>query len=356
VIFDELHAQPNRELWDVMTSGQGARRQPMTVAITTAGNDVASLCYEQYLYGLQLRGGSIEDPTFFFRWWGADFDDDWTDEAVWRKANPNLGVSTSLEFLQSEVRQAKQSPARQNTVRQLYLNQWVRQVVRWLDLHLWDENAGMVVEEELVHRECYGGLDLASTADFCAFVLVFPEETPGEGHHVICRFWLPEGALERRSPMRDTLQAWAADSRILRITPGDVVDYGAVFEDIDALARTYDIRSVGYDRWNASQLVRDLDDNGLLCEGVAQTTSALNAASRELERLLGEHSLHHGGQPVLRWMCDAVTVLSDSEGNIKPSKKKSTEKIDGIVALVMALKQWMADAESSVFAIALNEE
>src|SRR5579885_206210 len=202
VIFDELHAQPDRELWDVLTTGQGARRQPLTVAITTAGYDRSSICYELFEYGQKVNSGQVDDPTFFFRWWGADEADDWRDESTWERAQPNLDVSVSREFLRAEARQAAQLPARQNTFRRLYLNQWTQANERWIDLGLWDRNSGIVNPEKLAGCECYGGLDLASTSDFTAWVLIFP--TDADRVIVLPRFFLPRAAVERRSRMRPT--------------------------------------------------------------------------------------------------------------------------------------------------------
>lgn len=349
VIFDELHAQPNRELWDVLTTGQGARRQPLTVAITTAGYDKTSICYELYDYGQKVNAGIVEDPSFFFRWWGVEESDDWEDEETWARAQPNLGVSVSLDFLRTEARQAKHQPARQNTFRRLYLNQWTSADVRWLDLGLWDENAGVIDEAKLVGRECFGGLDLASTSDFTAWVLVFP----GDPVEVLARFFLPRAALEKRTAMRPTLEVWEREG-FLTVTDGDVVDYDAVFAQVDADARRFSLREVAHDPWNATDLVRRIDDAGMTVWPLQQTVTALSPACKELERLLGARKLRHGGNPILRWMADNVMAFSDSAGNIKPDRKKSTEKIDGIAALVDALSALMRDGGDEAFAMILG--
>lgn len=334
VVFDELHVQPTPELWEAMTSGMGARSQPLTVAITTAGFDRTSICYELYDYGRRVESGQVDDPAWHFRWYGAADEDDWTDPKVWENAHPGLGVSVRSEFLDNEFRQAVEQPSRQNTFRRLYLNQWTSADVRWLDLGLWDENAGLTVrDDELAGRECFGGLDLASTSDFAALVWVFPGE---DGMQVLPRFWLPQAAVEKRSAMRHMLQAWQRDG-YLTVTEGDVIDYEAVLAQFDRDAQKFDVREVAFDPWNATQLSLQLADGGLTVWPIRQTIPALTGPSKELERLLGERRLRHGGHPVLRWMADNVTVTSDSNGNIKPDKKKSTEKIDGIVALVMAL-------------------
>ena len=346
VVFDELHVQPSPELWEAMTSGMGARSQPLTVAITTAGYDRTSICYELYDYGRRVESGQVDDPAWHFKWFGADDSDDWTDPKVWRKAHPGLGVSVRAEFLENEFRQAVEQPSRQNTFRRLYLNEWTSADVRWLDLGLWDENAGLSIrEDELAGRKCYGGLDLASTGDFTALVWVFPDEHGG--YQVLPRFWLPRAAVEKRSAMRHMLEVWEREG-VLTVTDGDVVDYDAIRAQFDADATRFDVAEVAFDPWNATQLTQQLHDGGMTVWPCRQTITALTGASKELERLLGERNLHHGGHPVLRWMADNVTVTSDSSGNIKPDKKKSTEKIDGIVALVMALAAATREREANL--------
>jgi phage terminase large subunit-like protein len=216
---------------------------------------------------------------------------------------------------------------------------------------LWDENAGLVVAEQLAGEVCYGGLDLASTSDFAAWVLFFPG---AEEDHVLARFWLPQAAVERRAPMRDRLEAWARDG-FLAVTPGDTIDYGAIRTQVDLDAKTFRIRRVGYDRWNATEVIGWMRGHGLRCEGVAQTTTQLNQPSKELERRLGLRRVRHGGHPVLRWMADSVLATSDASGNIKPDRAKSREKIDGIAALVDAMHQYLeAESEGRPFAFVVS--
>lgn len=349
VVFDELHVQPTPELWEAMTSGMGARAQPLTVAITTAGFDRQSICYELYDYGRRVESGQVDDPAWHFKWFGAADDDDWTDPKVWKRAHPGLGVSVRDEFLESEFRQAEAQPSRQNTFRRLYLNQWTSADVRWLDLGLWDSNAGMTVrEDDLAGRQCYGGLDLASTSDFAALVWVFPDEQTGQVT-VLPRFWLPQAAVERRSQMRHMLEVWQREGW-LTVTDGDVIDYDHILAQFDRDATRFDVVEVAFDPWNAGQLTQRLHEGGMTVWPCRQTITALTGPSKELERLLGERQLRHGGNPILRWMADNVTVTSDSNGNIKPDRKKSTEKIDGIVALVMALAAEGREREAAAVA------
>jgi phage terminase large subunit-like protein len=335
VIFDELHAQPNRELWDVLTTGQGARRQPLTVAITTAGFDRQSICYELFEYGRRLEQGLIDDPTFFFRWWGVGDGEQWDDEAVWGRAQPNLGVSVSREFLRAEARQAKHQPARQNTFRRLYLNQWTQAETRWIDMALWDRAAGLVDETALKGRACHGGLDLATSTDVAALCWDFPDADGG--HDAVWRFWLPEerlADLDKRTA--GAASVWVKDG-FLTLTSGDVIDYETILQTIDRDAQQFDVVDLAYDRWGATQLAQMLTDSGMLVVQMGQGFASMSPPTKEFERLVLDERYRHGGNPVMRWMIDNVVVRQDPAGNVKIDKAKSVEKVDGPVAAVMAL-------------------
>lgn len=334
VIFDELHAQPNRELWDVMTTGQGARRQPLTLAITTAGFDRDSICWQIYEYGRKVEAGIHEDPTFFFRWWGVEPGEAWDDEATWGRAQPNLGISVSLDFLRAEANQAKAQPARQNTFRRLYLNEWTQASERWIDLAAWDATAGMVVEDQLAGRRCFGGLDLASSTDIAALCWDFPGT---DGHEAIWRFWIPEDKLaDLDARTAGAASVWVRQG-LMEATPGNVIDYGAILDQIDRDAQAFDIEAIAFDRWGATQLAQELLDLGLLLIPFGQGFASMSAPTKELERLILDGRYVHGGNPVMRWMADNVVVRQDPAGNIKIDKARSTEKVDGMVAAVMAL-------------------
>jgi phage terminase large subunit-like protein len=335
VIFDELHAQPNRELWDVLTTGQGARRQPLTLAITTAGFDRNSICWELYDYGRKVEAGIIEDPAFFFRWWGVQEGEAWDDPEVWARAQPNLGVSVQRDFYEREVRTAKNQPARQNTVRRLYLNEWTQAHTRWIDLAAWDESAGMVNEADLEGRICYGGLDLANTTDVTALCWDFP--LPDGSHDAIWRYFIASeqlDALDRRTAGQASV--WVRDG-FLTVTEGNVVDYAAIVEQIDRDAQRFRVKRLAFDRWGSAVFVQQLHDEGMEVAQMGQGFSSMSPPSKELEKLVLEGRYRHGGNPVTRWMIDNVVVRQDPAGNIKPDKEKSTEKIDGVVAAIMAL-------------------
>jgi phage terminase large subunit-like protein len=338
VIFDELHAQPDRELWDVLTTSTGARRQPLVVAITTAGYDRESICYEQHEYARRVLEGVVDDPSFFGYIAAADDQDDWTDEANWRKANPSLGVTVKLDYLRNEANKAKQSPAYQNTFRRLHLDQWTQQETRWLDLTAWDACGTPVNAKLLEGAPCYGGLDLASSSDIASLLLDFPSEPGEEEQHAwLPFFWIPrENMIERARKDRVPYDAWVRDG-LITATDGNVIDYGFIVRDIEALSEKYNIQEIAFDQWGAFQVSQQLEGAGLTMVGFGQGFKSMSPPTKDLLRLVLDRKLRHGGHPVLRWMADNVVVSTDPAGNLKPNKQKSREKIDGIVAGVMAL-------------------
>lgn len=339
VVFDELHAQPNRELYDVLRTGMGARRQPLFVMITTAGYDMQSICYEQYEYARQVRDGTVIDPEYFVHITEAEREDDWTDPSVWRKANPSLGVTVQEEFLRGESLRALASPAYQNTFRQLYLNQWVSQESRWLDMGAWMECSTAL--PDLAGRECYLGLDLASVGDIAAWVAIYPPAEEGEPWWVEPHMYVPgDNLIERGQQNRAPYALWREQGHLVA-TDGNVIDYARIERDLLEFAETHVVRQVGIDTWNAQQMAQNLAAAGLETWAVRQTFVGLSASTKELERLVLAGDVGHGGHPVLRWMVDNVTVVRDAAENLKPDKKRSRNKIDGVIALINALDRAM---------------
>jgi phage terminase large subunit-like protein len=336
IIFDELHAQPNRELYDVLNTAMGKRRQPLMIMITTAGYDRNSICWEQHEYARKVAEGIIDDPTFYSAIWAAGEDDDWTSPATWAKANPNYGVSVQEEFLHQECIAALSSPAYQNTFRRLYLNQWTQQESRWIDMSVWDKCSMPL--PDLSGRPCYGGLDLSSTTDISALVLVFPSISEDEPLWLLPFFWIPEeNMIERERRDRVPYSTWVA-SGLIAATPGNVIDYAYIRSQINQLNGEYDIREIAYDPYNATQLVLELLDDGLMMIEMRQNIVSLSPPSKEFLRCILSKEIGHAGNPVLRWMADNVTVVTDSSGNIKPNKgNKATGRIDGIAGSVMAI-------------------
>lgn len=338
VIFDELHTQPNRKLYDVMTKGSGdARTQPLYFLITTAGTDTNSICYEVHQKALDIMNGRKHDPTFYPVIYGSKESDDWTDPSIWKKANPSLGITVSIDKVKAAFNSAKENPAEENTFRQLRLNQWVKQSVRWMPMDKWDACAFPVDEQALKGRICYGGLDLSSSTDITAFVLVFPPEDESEGFTILPHFWIPEGNVELRI-RRDHVpyDIWKKQG-YLETTEGNVIHYGYIEQFIDDLGKKYNIREIAFDRWGAVQMVQNLEGLGFTVVPFGQGFKDMSPTTKELMKLTLEKKIAHGSHPVLRWMMDNIFIRTDPAGNIKPDKAKSTEKIDGVVATIMAL-------------------
>ena len=341
-IFDELHTQPTRALYDVMTQGSGdARKQPLWFLLTTAGTDRNSICWEVHQKALDILEGRKNDPRFYPVLFGLPDEADWTNEENWYRANPSLDHTITIDKVRDAFRKAQETPADENQFRQLRLNQWVKQSVRWMPMDKWDECGGEVDPYALEGRTCYAGLDLSSTSDLTALVLVFPPISEDEPYIALPFFWLPEETLSLRV-RRDHVpyDQWAKRG-FIQTTEGNVVHYGFIERFICELGERYDIREIAHDRWNATMMVQTLEDDGFTMVPFGQGFKDMSPPTKELMRIVLEHKLCHGGHPVLRWNMDNAYVRTDPAGNLKLDKEKSTEKVDGAVALVMALDRAM---------------
>ena len=338
VVFDELHTQPNRKLFDVMTKGSGdARMQPLYFLITTAGTDTNSICYEQHQKAQDILEGRKIDKTFYPVIYGAPDDADWTSPEVWKKSNPSLGETIGMDKVEAACESAKQNPGEENAFRQLRLNQWVKQTVRWMPMHKWDACKVDFDESLLEGHVCYGGLDLSSTTDITAFVLVFPPTDEDDHYYILPYFWLPEETLDLRV-RRDHVpyDLWQRQG-FLMTTEGNVVHYGFIENFIDELGTRFNIREIAFDRWGAVQMSQNLEGLGFTLVQFGQGYRDMSPPTKELMKLTLEQKIAHNGHPVLRWNMDNIFIKRDPAGNIKPDKEKSTEKIDGTVATIMAL-------------------
>jgi phage terminase large subunit-like protein len=357
-IFDELHRQKNRDLWDVLKFGMDTREQPLLWAITTAGVIGESpICEEMHDYALQILKGTFKDPSFYAVVYGLDRELDWTFEGHpekwegkdkkkirlvapatgWYAANPALGDFLPVARVREACEEAKKVPSKQSSFRRFRLNQWVNQQSVWIPSHKWAACNDPFNLNDLAGKTCYAGLDLSTNLDITAFIKVFPID---EKIIVTCDFWLPQEDLHDRS-VRDFVpyEVWATQG-LLHLTPGNVIDYGFIEETIVKQGELYDIQEIGYDRWNASAIVTRLTAAGFKMIPIAQGYASMSSPTKELEKRIMEGSIQHGGNPVLAWMNDCCSVRADNKDNIiptKPDRKKSSKRIDGIVALIMAL-------------------
>lgn len=347
-MFGELHTWRSRDLYDVIETSMAAREQPLLIIFTTAGWDRNSFCYEMHSHALRVLENPEEDEEFLPVLYGATLQDDWEDPAVWAKANPSYGVTVNPSYLESQAKKARRSVAYENSFKRLHLNIWTEAAVRWLPMDKYDACNEPVDVAALLGKPCYGGLDLASTTDVAALALLFPDTlSAGKGYRVLLFLWIPEeGARQRAKRDRAPYLEWQR-RRLIELTPGDVIDYEIIRSRVNALAKRFKIQEIAYDPWNATQLALQLQGDGLNLIEFRQGFRSLSEPAKELEALIRSGRLAHGGNPALRWMASNTTVMTDPAGNIKPDKQKSTEKIDGIVAVVMALGRAMRRPEHS---------
>lgn len=338
LVFDEIHTQPNRQLYDVLTKGSSdARQNPLHFIITTAGNDRHSIAYELHTKAVDILEGRRVDPTFYPVVYGLKDDEDWEDEANWYKVNPSLGYTVDVERLRDAYREAKQNPADEITFKWLRCNMWVSSTVAWIPDAIYMRGNEPIDMASLEGRDCYAGLDLSSTGDITALVLIFPPRDEDEKFVLLPYFWIPEETIPRRVKANSVpYDIWEKQGYIMS-TEGNVIHYDFIEKFIMDLSEKYHILEIAVDRWNATHVIQNLEDNGLTMVPFGQGFASMSAPTKEFYRLLMEGKIIHGGHPVMRWMAGNVVVDTDPAGNIKATKAKSKEKIDGIVAAIMAL-------------------
>ncbi|HZP94297.1 MAG TPA: terminase TerL endonuclease subunit [Burkholderiales bacterium] len=349
-LIDEIHEHPDGMVVDKMRAGTKNRRQALIFEITNSGYDRNSVCYQHHVYSEQVLSGAVQNDEWFAYVCGLDEGDDWTDEAVWPKANPGLDTILPRKYLREQVNEARGMPSKLNIVLRLNFCVWTEQANRWLDMDAWDACTPVqphdlqavrayidAMETDLRGRECFAGLDMSATTDLTALALWFPPIEPGEPVKVLLRYWLPEETL-RAHETRDRVpySLWARFG-FLTPTEGNVVDYDVVRATIrDDVATAYNLRELAIDRWNSTQLQTQLMGDGITVVPFGQGFASMSAPSKELERRVMVRGLDHGGHPVLRYNASNVAVVQDAAGNIKPDKAKSNGRIDGMVATVMA--------------------
>jgi len=345
-IVDELHEHPSATLVDKLGAGIKRRKNALIFEITNSGHDRTSVCWQHHEYSLQVLQGVVDNDTWFAYVCALDDGDRWVDERVWLKANPGLGKILPVEYLRGQVDLAKGMPAKENIVRRLNFCEWTEQADRAIGMDAWDKGDAPVVESELEGRECFGGLDLAATDDLASFALLFGPDDQGFLDAIV-RFWIPEESIEagpkkRPEHLRLQLLEWVKRG-LIYTTPGSEIDQAFIERQVKEDCARFRVRQIGYDRWNAQVCVTNLQDafgdgDDALTKMVehGQGYADMSAPTKDLLSIVRAGKLRHGGNQVLRWQASNLAIEEDAAGNIKPNKKRSGEKIDGIVALIMA--------------------
>lgn len=332
VLVDELHAQSDRHLVDVLETSQGSRRQPLFVSLTTADFWRQSICNEKHKYACDVRDGALSDPAFLPVIYETLKDEDWKDPEVWRKANPNYGISIREEYFERKFKQAVSEPLFENTFKRLHLNLQTEQEDRFIDIGAWLACSEEYSEEDLAGEVCFGGLDLSSQQDVTAFVLYFPQSA-----RVLSHFWCPYDAARKRERNSQARYLEWARRDFVELGKGGVIDYAPIREYVLQAARRFNLRDVAFDPWNAQDTVNQLEACGIRMTKVSQGFASLNSPTKSLHQKILRREIRHDGNEVLTWMMSNLSVDRDHSDNVRPSKKKSTEKIDGAVALIMAV-------------------
>ena len=352
VCIDELHAHQNSGVWDAFYSRLGKTTQPLMFAITNSGCDRNSVCYRQREYSEKVLLGIVPDDTWFAWICGLDPEDiedpdGWTDERNWPKANPCWGTAIKLAEMREQAIKAKGDPSSLNTFLRFRLCVWTTSYSMWMPMDKWDLCRLSIEREQLRGRRCYGGLDLSTTTDISAFVLLFEPTADDPRWRALPHFFLPKDNIPFRCKRdRVPYDVWERQG-LFELTEGNVIDYRFIRARILALRDEFEIAQIAFDRWNSTEIVTNLMDDGFEMVKIGQGFASMNAPTKRLLELVLTGELEHGGNPVLRWMASNVIVQMDPAGNVKPDKGKSREKIDGIVALIMAITGVMGTNDSA---------
>jgi len=349
-VFDELHAQPDRELLDVIETSMIKRTEPLLLMTTTSDFERESVCNTEHEYASKVaqnsidRGLGIDDMSYLPVIYEATLEDDWESPEVWRKANPNLGVSIQEEKLRVLATKAREMPTFLNTFLRLHLNVRTSQDVRLIPMDQWDNSSQSIDLESLKGKQCWGGLDLSTLKDLSALSWVFRDDS-NDVYTAIMRFFCPRDEAMKRDKAGVPYMTWARQG-LITLTDGNSIDYRTIRKQINDDAKLYKIQEIGFDPYNASHLVTELgEEDGFTMVEVRQGMLSMSPPTKELLRLLQQGAFRHGGNAVLRWNASNVSGKTDSAENVKPDKKTSNEKIDGIVAAIVALSRAMVAGE-----------
>lgn len=340
-IVDEYHAHKTDEVYAVMKSSMGARRQPLMCIITTAGFNLASACFTYRQSAIKILDGIIEDDTSFVMIYTQDSREELADPATWIKSNPCLGASVWPEFLIEQHKTMHTKPEQESSILTKHFNMWVQAAKTWINDEVWRKCVTVTDPATLIGCECYGGMDLGAVNDYSSLALEFHENGRVQ---VLMWYWIPEEKYKSRGEMQRenvNIEVWQRQGHI-KVTPGNVTDYDVIRADISAIAGKYTIRKIGYDRWNSSQLVIDLLSDGLPMDGFQQSIGNISPPTKDFERLIRTGEYEHFDNPVLRWQISNVVIYRDANDNMKPIKSRSPEKIDGVVAAIMARGEYMS--------------
>lgn len=345
-VIDELHVHKTGDLVEAIETGTGSRRQPLVAIITTADDGRPNTIYARKRKRIEeLARRVIRHPATYGVIWAADETDDPFSPDTWKKANPGYGISPTREFLETQAAEARQDPAALGSFLRLHLGIRTKQVTRYITLADWDGAAALIDERDLEGRPCHGGLDLSSVEDITALCWLFPDRDTGT-FDAVWRFWLPADRLADLSKRTaGAAEVWVREGWLI-LTPGNVVDNDAIVAQIDRDAQRFSVQTIGYDRWGATDVVRRIGDGGLTCVPIGQGVASLNDPLKNLLRTLKGGLLRQGGHPVMRWMIDNLATVANAEGLVKPDKKNSGDKIDGVSATVNAMKECM-DAQAA---------
>lgn len=337
-IIDEFHAHKDSGMFDILKSAFGSRKQPLMFIITTAGFNKSGVCYSYRDNMIKVLRGVNVDDTLFGIIYTLDSKEEWENPKMWIKSNPNLGVSFSVDYLADQVKDAKNRPEAVRNVMTKNVNLWVDAEKTWILDDVWKMCKGTTAQTSLLHCDCWGGLDLSNTTDVTAFVLLFNQN---DKFQILPFFWIPEDKMIEKVKKENINYDMWVRAGFIKVTPGNVVDYDFVKADILKIVADYNLKSTSYDRWNSSQTIIDLGNEGMEFSPFGQGYASMSAPTKQLETLVLSQKLEHFGHPVLRWMLASTVMMIDPAGNIKPNKAKSTQKIDGIVASIMALGEFM---------------
>lgn len=362
-LIDEVHVHESAMVVDKMRAGTKGRRQALIFLITNSGSDRNSVCWHYHELARKVVAGVFANDSFFAYVCqldacaacladgkdapvdGCKTCDDWRDPAVWIKANPCLGVTITERYLREQVDEAVQMPSKENIVKRLNFCLWTEQVTRWMPMAKWDACTAEIPYSRLIGEVCYAGLDLASRTDLCALVLFFPNI---DGRCVaLSYFWAPSEGAERRQEVDHVPYMDWYKHGLIDLTEGNATDYDVIRTKVKELSETFRIAEIGFDPWNAQQLCTQLTSDGMTVVELRQNFANLSGAMKELESLVKTKALDHGGHLIMRWMATNVCATMDKVGNIKPGKERYIDKIDGIVALIMAIARWMVNRSTT---------